>query len=52
MPFAHEQYSSIDRMNDEIDSDRGIRKLMFYPRFSIQSLPEPLVKGGGGSIDM
>lgn len=46
MPFAHEQYSIIDRMNDEIDTDREIRKLMFGPRFSIQALLEPLVKGG------
>lgn len=33
MPFAHEQYSIIDRMSDEIDTDREIRKLMFYPDF-------------------
>lgn len=46
MPFAHEQYSIIDRMNDENDTDREIRKLMFGPRFSIQALLEPLVKGG------
>lgn len=37
------QYS-IDRMNDEIDTDSGIRKLMFYPRFSVVALQQPLVK--------
>ncbi len=44
MAFAHEHYSIIDRMNSEIDTDREIRKLMFYPRFSIRALLEPLVK--------
>lgn len=46
MACAREQYNIIDRMNDEIDTDREIRKLMFYPRFSVQALLEPLVRGG------
>lgn len=46
MPLAHEQYGLNDRMNDEIDNDREIKNWMFYPRFSVQALQEPLVKGG------
>lgn len=43
--FAQEQCSSIDRMNDEMDTDRVIRKLLFLSRFSIQALRE-LVREG------